>query len=106
MGPAQATGLPHNEFSKINVSGSFPLAAIYLHALGSEEAGGSVCLTRNGVGPVVYRRPIIARRPATAIMIHCSWSVQLSDDGALGLLPALSVRHKGRMGWLVKARSE
>jgi hypothetical protein len=28
MGPAQATGLPHNEFSKINVSGSFPLVAI------------------------------------------------------------------------------
>src|SRR5579859_1856701 len=47
----------------------------------------AVCLIRNGVEPVQYRRTPIARRPATAIMIRCSRSVQLSDGGALELLP-------------------
>ena len=44
-----------------------PLAAIYPHALGSEETEGAVYLARNGVEPVVYRRPFVARRPAPGV---------------------------------------
>src|SRR6266851_4472370 len=87
------------------LSGSFPLAAIDPHALGSEETEGAVYFIRNGAEPVVYRRPFIARRPATVIMSHCSWSVQLSDDRALGLLPASSVKHKRRMSGRGETRS-
>src|SRR5216683_4309715 len=85
------------------LSGSFPLAAIDPHALGSEETEGAVYLIRNGVEPVMYRRPFIARRPATVIMSHCSWSIQLSHDRAPGFLPDSSVRHEVREGRRVEA---
>ena len=44
------------------------------------------------------RRPFIARRPATIIRIHWSWSVQPSDDRALELLAHKISRHRARAG--------
>jgi hypothetical protein len=61
--------------------GAPPLAAINAHG----KAFRLFC-PQYGNGPVVYRRTFIARRPATDIMSHCSWSVQPSDDRALELL--------------------
>src|SRR5579863_6553997 len=49
----------------------------------------------------MYRRPFIARRPATAIMIRCSWPVQLSDEGALELL-AYNIHRETRAGGELK----
>ena len=41
---------------------------------------GDRFLTRNGVGPVLYRRSIHRTQTLAAYLGRCSWSIQLSSE--------------------------
>ena len=51
-------------------------------------------MTRNGVGPVLYRQTSTARRPSQRCLGRCSWSVRLFGGKALELL-GLTIRSEG-----------